>query len=831
MTAAIRQVFLYDPGNGISSSSPKSFSVSALPQGNVLAGSTLIGMPTCSNFVGIIVWQVNDSQNGIYAPLDVERDPANVSFGSYYQKNCAALSSTDTVTLHFGPSNGTDGTEDFYGMVFIEVTGVTATPLLDHKGNLQTVASTTADGVTSTALTCGAVAGILIAASYQTTQNGSTPFEPNAGTGFTSGGTGFVWSLAGPVVRVESLHSTNLGTRAATFTPSSATSDNYVTLAVALLETTTGAAALAGTPAVASAATGALSTGIALSGTPAASVAASGTLHGVSAALAGGAVASSAATAGLSTAIQAAGSASVGVAASSSFAVRAYRPSRVDVAIYKPSYDGQYWGRYPNGDKPQMAGAVSIAAAVSGALSTGIKMAGGAAAAVAASGALTTGGGGSLGAVSNFQLVNQGGTTNSAGTVTSPLMQQTIVWTAATGPVDHYQIIRRTNYGADVDYATVASTQLYYTDTACTNFFSAGNIDQGAGAAATGPTTVYDYDVVAVDASGTRGAKPAQFTMWAYRGGISGTATSGSTTTIVDTGKSWTVDQWVGYHVFDKTAGTDSIVLTNTSNTLTMVPGFAFVASTSGHGYQIGGDYFSGVGDLSFGIVVPNDFANAGGSPIAPHAFCLKMTHDATGSDNAALQRPSASPASFIYGAEIGAFNYTQFNQRPSLTNQAGGFALHHRGPIGDLAGPHTFIDSVAILAYGPTPVANTWATYKIPFSAIQCSSPLGGVTNFSGSITGSTLTVTSIASGPGIDNGCWITGTGVPTATYVNPSPSQTGVGTYTVAGAGIPVTGTVSFTNGQAWATNWYKGQYYDRANVAGNVTYLDDIGHTRS
>src|ERR1700741_4617665 len=62
---------------------------------------------------------------------------------------------------------------------------------------------------------------------------------------------------------------------------------------------------------------------------------------------------------------------------------------------------------------------------------------------------------GSLGAVSSFQQIFQGGTGNSAGSVTTVTPNISLTWLPATGPVDHYQIIRRVNYGPDTDYATV----------------------------------------------------------------------------------------------------------------------------------------------------------------------------------------------------------------------------------------------------------------------------------------------------------------------------------------------------------------------------------------
>jgi hypothetical protein len=71
-----------------------------------------------------------------------------------------------------------------------------------------------------------------------------------------------------------------------------------------------------------------------------------------------------------------------------------YSPSRIEISIPTPSYDGLYWGRYPNGNKPTgLAGAASIIGSGSAALTTQAHLAGAASVSAAVSAALTTGGG------------------------------------------------------------------------------------------------------------------------------------------------------------------------------------------------------------------------------------------------------------------------------------------------------------------------------------------------------------------------------------------------------------------------------------------------------
>lgn len=57
---------------------------------------------------------------------------------------------------------------------------------------------------------------------------------------------------------------------------------------------------------------------------------------------------------------------------------------------------------------------------------------------------------------------------------------------------------------------------------------------------------------------------------WWNLGGAHGTATGGSTSTLVETGAGWTVDEWVGYIVRNTTDGSQGLISSNTSDTLTI---------------------------------------------------------------------------------------------------------------------------------------------------------------------------------------------------------------------------------------------------------------------
>jgi hypothetical protein len=142
---------------------------------------------------------------------------------------------------------------------------------------------------------------------------------------------------------------------------------------------------------------------------------------------------------------------------------------------------------------------------------------------------------------------------------------------------------------------------------------------------------------------------------------------------------------------------------------------------------------------------------------------------------NGFLQAPSWSPGTWIYGMEGGAFNYLNFKVKPTVAAAQFLLSFHSRGTVGDIGQPFITLD---ISSYGPAPTSGVWGTYKVPLS------PLGfGVATFTGSITGGTLTASGW-SGCAMDSGGWITWSGQTTPTQIQATPSNTGNGTYGVAG-----------------------------------------------
>lgn len=72
---------------------------------------------------------------------------------------------------------------------------------------------------------------------------------------------------------------------------------------------------------------------------------------------------------------------------------------------------------------------------------------------------------------------------------------------------------------------------------------------------------------------------------------VSGTASSGGTLTMTDSGKSWTTDQWAGYTLKNVTTGFASIITANTATTITFLNGGAGHAGdmsfSAGNTYRI----------------------------------------------------------------------------------------------------------------------------------------------------------------------------------------------------------------------------------------------------
>jgi hypothetical protein len=335
-------------------------------------------------------------------------------------------------------------------------------------------------------------------------------------------------------------------------------------------------------------------------------------------------------------------------------------------------------------------------------------------------------------AVTNLQLVNQGGRGNDVhGSAASLTNYQKISWNAASpgaSPIASYNIYRN-----GVLYAN--TTALSYADKAATNSNSPTWVKNA---------TVYSYNVAAVDTQGNVGPQAAQMSAYSYRNGVS-----------------------------------------NWSNA-----------------------------DLSYGGAATNEnYSSTAGNPQGG-PFDISVVFASGG-----LQPVADAPQAPTWDLEIGAFNYfvIDINPGPTISNYVQ-IGLVSRLPPGDV---FPWTDGLNIFDYGPAPVANTWATYKIPLKAFNM-----GIGSFTGSISGTTLTVTAVSSG-GVDAGGFVSGPGVPAGTYIVGYGQRASIGTFTVAGPGISAATSVPSTQLTYQRTSLYKFFIQPQTNPV--TMYFNNMGFT--
>jgi hypothetical protein len=183
--------------------------------------------------------------------------------------------------------------------------------------------------------------------------------------------------------------------------------------------------------------------------------------------------------------------------------------------------------------------------------------------------------------------------------------------------------------------------------------------------------------------------------------------------------------------------------------------------------------------------------------------------------------QPYAGNKTTAWDMEGGSFGYISMDLKPTIAGQAWELFVISRLPPGDVF-PWS---NVQLSNYGPAPVVGQWATYKIPLSVLTI-----GYTHFTASISGTTLTVSSVSSGVGLDAGGYLTGPGVPAGTYITGfSAGGGGAGTYTIAGPGISGSTSVASTSMVEQRTGIYKFGLVDRNNAANNHYFVDNIKFT--
>jgi hypothetical protein len=230
-------------------------------------------------------------------------------------------------------------------------------------------------------------------------------------------------------------------------------------------------------------------------------------------------------------------------------------------------------------------------------------------------------------------------------------------------------------------------------------------------------------------------------------------------------------------------------------------------------------------GAVNYSYGITESWQDTSGDPVGG-PYDIAATYPANGGGFQPYTNvPLASPNDL----EIGAFQYFTIDVKATDTTHQFFLALVSRLPPGDVF-PRTwvYINSYCNLVPGQ------WVTCKIPLSALTM-----GFTNFTGSISGNQLTVTSVQSGVGVDAGGFVTGPGIPAGTYVVGTPGGitfnmlqspgTGLGTYTVAGPGISASTSVPSESMSEQRTSLYKLDLGMPTVSTGTTIYLNNIGWT--
>jgi hypothetical protein len=211
--------------------------------------------------------------------------------------------------------------------------------------------------------------------------------------------------------------------------------------------------------------------------------------------------------------------------------------------------------------------------------------------------------------------------------------------------------------------------------------------------------------------------------------------------------------------------------------------------------------------DYSYGCVI-NYKDTAGGPEEGPYDVSVT----ALGTDGGF--QPVSSGLTPLDDFEGSAFKYIQVDLKPTRANQSWYAGADAAGDIG-------IVPTFSIMSYGPAPVVGKWATYKIPLSAFNI-----GKASFTGSISGSTLTVTAVASGV-IAPGMQLTGSGIAPGTRILNPNTNGGKGTYQLNNS-QSVNSTAIVGNNFAL----YKFNIIDASGAgSGNVYYLDNMRFTEN
>jgi hypothetical protein len=195
-------------------------------------GDTILIFAVCdggaSNFAPT---SVSDSVVGAYTSVTAAAPSNNNNWmGTWYKKG--VTNATRTITATFSGSTG------YKCICAVAISDNPAGAALDASAALKDTSApgTTANAVTGNAVTTTSAVALLVSLCYQDEAQAGVP---SAGTGFTSGGTGWAMALGlGDFARVESQRYTSAGAKTPTFTATNGTA-NHVVMSAAFDELVT----------------------------------------------------------------------------------------------------------------------------------------------------------------------------------------------------------------------------------------------------------------------------------------------------------------------------------------------------------------------------------------------------------------------------------------------------------------------------------------------------------------------------------------------------------------------------------------------------------------
>ena len=231
-----------------------------------------------------------------------------------------------------------------------------------------------------------------------------------------------------------------------------------------------------------------------------------------------------------------------------------------------------------------------------------------------------------------------------------------------------------------------------------------------------------------------------------------------------------------------------------------------------------------GQSDFSYGIT-ENWQSTAGGPAVGTYDVSLAYPN------GGGFQPIANLPLAPVFDLELGSFKYLTLDVKAADSKNYPFFISHiSRLPPGDVY-PRQYVE----LSSYCTPKVNQWVTCKIPLADLSM-----GFTNFTASISGNQLKVTSIQSGVGVDAGGFISGPGIPANTYITSPPGGVTynngqppganlLGAYTIAGPGVNASLSVPSEAMSEQRTALYKVDLGLRSVGGSTTIYIDNLGWT--